>query len=87
MNMKTTAVAVAVAGAVGAVTVCLKDETRREQMKQKAVSLYQSARGLKEEESKNFTLGNPKPYSEDSKMVGEGSLYSVQRYNEEYQQS
>ncbi|GAF13329.1 hypothetical protein JCM19046_4036 [Bacillus sp. JCM 19046] len=86
MDMKKTATAVVVAGAVGAITVCLTDETRREQVKAQSRNVLNKLTGkTKEEKIKTFQLGNPQPSTEDSKMVDEGSLYSIQRYNEKYQ--
>ncbi len=86
MNVKKTAVAVAVASAVGAMTVCLSDESKRTQLKNQTKSVFTKVTGKnKEDQVKKFQLGNPKPSTEDSKMVDEGSLYSIQRYNEKYQ--
>lgn len=86
MNFKKTATAVVVAGAVGAITVCLTDEIRREQVKAQSKNVLDKLTGkAKEETVKTFQLGNPQPSTEDNRMVDEGSLYSIQRYNEKYQ--
>ncbi|GAF22431.1 MULTISPECIES: hypothetical protein [Shouchella] len=86
MDAKKTVVAVASAAVAGALTVYLVDGDKRAELKEKGTDFLNKVTGkTKEEKIKAFQLGNPRPFSEDSKMVDEGSLYSVQRYNERYQ--
>ncbi len=86
MDAKKTIVAVASAAVAGALTVYLVDGDKRADLKEKSQDFLNKVTGKsKDEKIKSFQLGNPRPYTEDSKMVDEGSLYSIQRYNEKYQ--
>lgn len=60
MNVKKTAVAVAVASAVGAMTVCLSDETRRTQLKNQTKSVFTKITGKnKEDQVKKVSTWKP----------------------------
>ncbi|MDQ0207951.1 hypothetical protein [Alkalicoccobacillus murimartini] len=87
MSVKKWLVASAVAGAVSGAVIWLNDETRRAKVSKVMKDSYQkvSDKVSTSESKSDEQLGNPIPISEDSKMVGEGALYSVQRYNEEQQ--
>ncbi len=87
MKAKQTTLALGIAAAAGMAVVCLKDGNRRQQMKNKMQAMLAKWKGQKAMANENvFKLGNPKPSSADSKMVDEGSLYSIKRYNEKYQE-
>ncbi|MYL32993.1 hypothetical protein GLW08_02260 [Pontibacillus yanchengensis] len=71
----------------GAAALLLKDEQRREKVKQKAKSLTESVQGsLKNEHNNDLPVekaGVPEFDSiENTKMVDEGSQFGVQYYNE-----
>lgn len=87
MGVKKWLVASAVAGAVSGAVIWLKDESRRNQVSKVMKDSYNkvSDKMTSNQHKSDEQLGNPVPKSEDSKMVGEGALYSVQRYNEEQQ--
>ncbi|MFK3937327.1 hypothetical protein ACI2JA_07410 [Alkalihalobacillus sp. NPDC078783] len=87
MGVKKWLVASAVAGAVSGAVIWLNDESRRKQVSKVMKDSYAkvSDKMTPDQTKKDEQLGNPVPKSEDSKMVGEGALYSVQRYNEEQQ--
>ncbi|MCM2675115.1 hypothetical protein [Alkalicoccobacillus plakortidis] len=87
MGVKKWLVASAVAGAVSGAVIWLNDESRRARVSKVVKDSYHkvSDKVTSGEPKQDEQLGNPVPKSEDSKMVGEGALYSVQRYNEEQQ--
>ncbi|MFD1018031.1 hypothetical protein [Thalassobacillus hwangdonensis] len=72
-------------GAVGAgaLAYLLRDETKREQMKDKARSLTDKWRGGTPEDMPVDKAGEPELDNlENSKMVSEGSQFGVNYYNE-----
>ncbi|ADC48526.1 hypothetical protein BpOF4_02295 [Alkalihalophilus pseudofirmus OF4] len=91
MNMKRTLVASVVAGVASATTMLLKDEERREKAKRQLKQMYTKVTKQRAENQNGQTeikAGHPDPYDvDDNKMVNEGALYSVQRYNEKQQQN
>lgn len=75
-------------GAVGAgaISYLLKDETRRENLKNKAKSVTNTVReNLKKDDNSDLPVekaGVPEyDHTENSKMVDEGSQFGVQYYN------
>ncbi|TSB46160.1 hypothetical protein [Alkalicoccobacillus porphyridii] len=87
MGLKKWLVFSAVAGAVSGTAIWLNDESRRARVSKVIRNSYQkvSNKVTPGGEKSTEELGNPIPESADSKMVGEGALYSVQRYNEKQQ--
>ncbi|KYG32356.1 hypothetical protein [Alkalihalobacillus trypoxylicola] len=86
MDIKKAIYATVIAGAGAVTTVYLTDEERRERLKAKSKEMYHKVCALtnkKKGKTSIKRMGNPDPYDiEDQRMVEEGALYSVQKYNE-----
>ncbi|RSL31004.1 hypothetical protein D7Z54_22930 [Salibacterium salarium] len=71
-----------VAGVVGTATFFLRDEQKREQLKdvsKRSVAKWTGSTKEKEDEELNEKVGYSEPYDfEDNKMVSEGAMHSVQ---------
>ncbi|RSL31193.1 hypothetical protein D7Z54_22045 [Salibacterium salarium] len=74
-----------VAGAVGTATFLLRDEEKREQLKNVSKRSFSKWTGFtkeKEDEELNEKVGHPEPYDfEDNKMVSEGAMHSVHHFD------
>ncbi|KGA97364.1 hypothetical protein AJ85_06200 [Alkalihalobacillus alcalophilus ATCC 27647 = CGMCC 1.3604] len=85
MGYKKAIYATLVAGASAVTTFYLTNKERRTELKNKTKEMYQKVCSVTNKEKptpKQLRIGHPDPYDiEDQKMVDEGALYSVQRYN------
>ncbi|WP_240374821.1 hypothetical protein [Bacillus piscicola] len=74
-----------VAGAVGTTAFLLKDEQKRDRVKQGIDRTVAKVKGRTEEdenEELNKKIGHSEPYDfRDNEMVSEGAMYSVNHFN------
>ncbi|MDQ0298789.1 gas vesicle protein [Salibacterium salarium] len=74
-----------VAGVVGTATFLLRDEEKREQLKnvsKRSISKWTGSTKEKEDEELNEKVGHSEPYDfEDNKMVSEGAMHSVHHFD------
>ncbi|MFB4162791.1 hypothetical protein ACE1TI_02880 [Alteribacillus sp. JSM 102045] len=85
MRKRSVLISSAVAGVVGTATFLLRDEEKRERLKQASQRTISKWTGrTKEDEDKelNEKVGHSEPHDlEDNKMVSEGAMHSVNHYN------
>ncbi|MFB5661361.1 hypothetical protein [Alteribacillus sp. HJP-4] len=85
MGKRSVLLSTVVAGAVGAATFILRDEEKREKLKQASQQTLAKWNGRTkeaEDEKLNEKVGHSEPYDfEDNKMVSEGAMHSVQHFN------
>ncbi|SDI01445.1 hypothetical protein SAMN05192534_11848 [Alteribacillus persepolensis] len=75
----------AVAGVVGTATFLLRDEEKRDRLKQasqRTIAKWTGTTKEDEDERLNEKVGHSEPYDiDDNNMVAEGAMHSVHHYN------